>query len=296
MSKKPRFFIVDVFGEERYSGNQLAVFLETEHLSDSEMQKLAREINFSETTFVLNDPPENGGYNVRIFTPEKEIEFAGHPTLGTAFVIQQHIIGRRVDRIDLELKAGRIPVYFADEDVENATLWMDQIEPEFGDSYNVDVISDILTLHENDIDTRYPVQEVSTGLPHIIVPVVNLEALKTIKIERDRYFHLVDPAWAKCILAFSPEGYNESHDVAARMFADYFGVPEDPATGSGIGCLAAYLVKHDYFQSDTVDLKAGQGYEVGRPSLLMLKAHQEDEKIAVSVGGKVVSIAEGRLV
>ncbi|MCP4756146.1 MAG: PhzF family phenazine biosynthesis protein, partial [Proteobacteria bacterium] len=139
-------------------------------------------------------------------------------------------------------------------------------------------------------------QEVSTGLPQIIVPVVNLEALKTNKIERDRYFHLVDPAWAKCILVFSPEGYNESHDVAARMFADYFGVPEDPATGSGIGCLAAYLVKHDYFQSDTIDIKAGQGYEVGRPSLLMLKAHQEDEKIAVSVGGKVVSIAEGRLV
>lgn len=262
-------------------------------LSDEEMQRIAREINFSETTFILSDTPRDGGYDVRIFTPGAEVDFAGHPTLGTAFIIRRHIIGAPVDTVVLNLKVGPIPVSFSGDGDESGLLWMDQNDATFGRTFDVDALSRVLGLSGEDFDARFPIQDVSTGLPHIIVPLKNLAALKKAVVDKARYHELVDRIRARCIFIFCPESYDDSHDLGVRMFADYYGVPEDPATGSGNGCLAGYLVKHEYFQTPEIDVKTGQGYEVGRPSLLSLRAKKRDDRIMVSVGGRVIPIADG---
>jgi trans-2,3-dihydro-3-hydroxyanthranilate isomerase len=284
-----RFFIVDVFAEQRYSGNQLAVFCEAANLTSAEMQAVAREMHFSETTFVLSDTPRDGGYDVRIFTPEEELPFAGHPTLGTASVIQQEIIGQPVEQVVLNLDVGPIPVTFDSEGI----LWMKQIEPEFGQVLEVGQLAPVLNLSADDFDPRFSIEEVSTGLPHILVPLTGLDALKRAVVNKDRYFRLIENAWAKPIMIFCPGGYDDRQDLGVRMFADCFGIQEDPATGSGNGCLAGYLVKHRYLGTDDIDIRTGQGYEVKRPSTLYLRAAAKGDSIEVFVGGKVVKIAGG---
>jgi len=287
-----KFYITDVFGESKYSGNQLATYRCESPLATGEMQKIAREINFSESTFILSEEQENGGYNVRIFTPAKEVDFAGHPVLGTAYIIRQHIIKDPVQKVIINLKIGQIPVTFTGH--KNEILWMEQIEPTFGNIFSIDDLSKILNLPKEAFDTSFPIQEVSTGLPHIIVPLKKLKYLKSAKVSKELYFKFIDKTWAKNILIFCPENYTNSHDMSVRMFADYLGIPEDPATGSGNGCLAGYLIKYRYFNSTEIEIKIGQGYEVNRPSLLLLRAKEHDSQIRISVGGKVIPIAEGR--
>lgn len=291
-----RFYIVDVFAERKYSGNQLAVFRNADALSADEMQAIAREMHFSETTFILSDEQRAGGYDVRIFTPEEELPFAGHPTLGTADVIQREIIGQPADKVVLNLKAGAIPVTFGDENTGQDVLWMEQVEPQFGAELEAGQLAPVLNLSEGEIDARFPIEQVSTGLPHIIVPLKALDALKKANVDRERYFELIENTWAKPILIFCPGGYEEQQALGVRMFADCFGITEDPATGSGNGCLAGYLVKHRYFGADEINVRVGQGYEVNRPSQLYLKAAARGDDIDVSVGGKVAPVAEGRFV
>lgn len=293
-----QFYIVDVFAEERYAGNQLAVFTGdgVALLSDKEMQKIAKEMNFSETTFITSNEAINGGYNVRIFTPGQELPFAGHPTLGTAFILQQEIIKRSVERVVLNLKVGQIPVTlnYAGEAVE--WLWMQQKTPTFGQGFSPNQLAPVLNLEVEEIDSRYPIEEVSTGVPFIIVPLKNHAALKRIKVNKDNYFELVNKTNAKAILVFCPETNKPGNDLSVRMFADYLGVPEDPATGSANGCLAGYLVEYNYFGEKPVDVKVEQGYEIGRPSLLLLKSQRSTTGIEVFVGGKSIMIAKGEFV
>ena len=299
---KLTFYIVDVFAESKYAGNQLAVFRGSAGLSQAEMQAIAKEMNYSETTFIVSDEPCSGegatagGWDVRIFTPEEEIPFAGHPTLGTAYVIQREIIGEEAAVVGLNLGVGRIPVAitYVEGVVEN--LWMTQKAPTFGRAFEAKVVAGALNLDPRDIDTRYPVQEVSTGLPFIMVPLRKLDALKRAVVERKKYFELISDTDAKAIFIFCPETYNAENNIAARLFADYYGVPEDPATGSANGCLAGYLVKHRFYGSRMIDVRVEQGYEIGRPSLLYLKAQEVGKMIEVKVGGKVVMVAKGEFV
>lgn len=289
MVEKKRFIITDVFGESRYSGNQLATFLNAGVYSDEEMQQIAREINFSETTFILSDQKTKGGYDVRIFTPTSEIDFGGHPTLGTAYVINTHVASQRSNEIKLNLNVGQVPVHFSDNDI----LWMNHIQPQFGEVLEPKQVAQVLSLAEKDLDTRWPIEEVSTGLHHIIIPVRSLEALKRIRIDTVRYYELVNKMWAKVILAFCPTGYSEQQDLGVRVFPVALGIHEDPATGSGNGCLAAYLLRHHYFKTTKIETCTGQGYEIGRPSTLYLRGARRDESYDISVGGCVIPIAEG---
>jgi trans-2,3-dihydro-3-hydroxyanthranilate isomerase len=294
--RKPTFYIVDVFAERKYAGNQLAVLRDTKTLSDTQMQEIAKEMHFSETTFVLSEKKRKGGYDVRIFTPEHEVPFAGHPTLGTAYVIQQEIIKEPVETVTLNLKVGQIPVTFDYKGGHIDLLWMNQKSPTFGQIFEPIPISEVLSLDKGEIDHRFPIQEVSTGLPFIIVPLKSLNAVRQSKTNKDKYFELIKTTQAKAILIFCPETYKKENNLNVRMFADYYGVPEDPATGSANGCLAGYLVKHRYFGKDRIDIRVEQGYEIGRPSLLFLRAEQKDDKIDVWVGGKVIMIAKGEFV
>jgi trans-2,3-dihydro-3-hydroxyanthranilate isomerase len=285
------FSMLDVFAEKKYAGNQLAVFREAGGISAGEMQQIAREINFSETTFILSDEPRDGGYDVRIFTPGEEVPFAGHPTLGTAYIIHDQILQRRSDTVLLNLKAGQIPVTFGGD----GRGWMRQIPPVFGRQHNPERLAGILGLDSAEVDGRFPVQEVSTGLPFFIVPLKNIAALKRSKIDQRKYFELIQDSEAKGILVFCPETHELHNDISVRVFVDYYGIPEDPATGSGNGCLAGYLVEHRYFGTDRIDIRSEQGYEIGRPSLLLLKAERSAEGIRISVGGRSVFVAQGEL-
>lgn len=337
MSGNP-FSILDVFAESKYSSNQLAVIRVRNPLSDSDMQRIAREMNFSETTFIMSDTPRDGGYDVRIFTPGEEVPFAGHPTLGTVHVIKNEIIPERqlaknpenhpplnplpsregqqfvtsplageagvrgafsgqikygqTETIILNLKVGRILVTFGNDGI----AWMKQIEPTFGKQLPKEALATVLGLGPDEIDGRFSIEEVSTGLPHIIVPLKTLESLKKAWVNRDKYFELIKNTWAKPILIFCPEPHEKQNDISVRMFSDAFGIPEDPATGSGNGCLAGYLVKHRYFGKKEIDIRSEQGYEIDRPSLLYLKADDTDGRINVHVGGKSVIVAKGELV
>lgn len=290
------FYIVDVFAEEKYAGNQLGVFRHGKNLSDTEMQRIAKEVNYSETTFILSEEERDGGYDVRIFTPEEELPFAGHPTLGTAYVIQQEIIKESVKKVILNLKIGQIPVSFNYSQGKVDIMWMEQKPPIFGEILDKAKVSKVLSLEENDIDDRFPIQEVSTGVPSIIVPLKTLDAVKHSRVAKDMYFDLIKDTEAKAILIFCAETYSGENDLNVRMFADYYGVPEDPATGSSNGCLAAYLVKHRYFEKEQIDIRVEQGYEIGRQSLLYLRAEEREGEIDVSVGGRAVMIAKGEFI
>ncbi|MBO1511114.1 PhzF family phenazine biosynthesis protein [Metabacillus bambusae] len=287
---KINYSIVDVFSQGRYTGNQLAVFKNTENISDNEMQQIAKEINFSETTFILSDKKTDDGYDVRIFTPNEEVPFAGHPTLGTAYIIQNEILEKPLEKLILNLKAGQILVSFNNQE---EILWMKQNEPTFGWVLDKNRVSCVLNIDKEYIDDRFPIQEVSTGLPVIVVPLKSLEAVKKVKINREKYFELIEHTDAKAIIIFSPDTYNSNNDLNVRDFADYYGIPEDAATGSSNGCLAAYLVKYRYFGTSKINIRVEQGYEIKRPSLLFLKAGDDNGKISVNVGGRVEKIAKG---
>jgi trans-2,3-dihydro-3-hydroxyanthranilate isomerase len=294
--EKPVFYLVDVFAEEKYAGNQLAVFRHVTKLSDSQMQRIAKEMHFSETTFILSDEERDGGYDVRIFAPETELNFAGHPTLGTAFVIQREIVKKPVEKIVLNLKAGKIPVFFDYTSKKSCILWMKQLQPTFGKKFDANLVSSILSLDVSDVNAGFPIQEVSTGLPVVIVPLRTLDAVKRARVNRDKYFRFIEDIEAKTILIFCPETYSEENDLNVRFFADQYGIPEDPATGSGNGCLAGYLAEHRFFGTCRIDLKVEQGCEIGRPSLLYLRAEKKKQEISVYVGGKVEMIGDGKLV
>ncbi len=290
------FHIVDVFAESKYSGNQLAVVRNAGKLSDTEMQQITREMHFSETTFILSDRPRDGGFDVRIFTPENEVDFAGHPTLGTAYVIQKKIIQESVEKVVLNLKVGKIPVSFQKHSDGSSILWMKQIYPTFGSELPPERLAEVLCINKKMIESRFPIQEASTGMPFIIVPLRDIATLKQVKIDSDRYYQLIQNAWAKAILVFAPEGHDKTANLSVRVFPLCFGIPEDPATGSGNGCLAGYLVKHRYFGKPDIDLKVSQGHEIKRPSLIHLKAEEISKQIHIQVGGGVIEVAEGKLI
>ena len=287
---KINYSIVDVFSQGKYTGNPLAVFKNVGNITESEMQQIAQEINYSETTFILSDSKNEGSFDVRIFTPNEEVPFAGHPTLGTAFIIQNEILEEPLDNLILNFKGGQIPVSFNNQE---EIFWMKQNEPTFGQILDANKVSDVLNIDREHIDNRFPIQEVSTGLPVIIVPLKSLEAVKKVRINKEKYFELIEHTDAKAIMVFSPEAYHSENDLNVRDFADYYGIPEDAATGSANGCLASYLVKYKYFNKSEINIRVEQGYEMERPSLLFLKASDDNGKIKVNVGGKVVKMAQG---
>ncbi|KIL39200.1 phenazine biosynthesis protein [Gordoniibacillus kamchatkensis] len=288
------FYLVDVFAERRYAGNQLGVFRHAAHLTAEQMQRIAKELNFSETTFILADEPRDGGYDVRIFTPESEIPFAGHPTLGTAHVIRREIIAGRqqdVGELTLNLGVGPIPVRW--ERDGSGLMWMTQQPPAFRATFEPADVAELLGLDAADIDDRYPIQEVSTGLPSLIVPLKTLSAVQASRTNRALLPAFERKLEARALLVFAPEALEPGHDLHARVFVDSLGVPEDPATGSAAGNLAGYLARYRCLGPSRIDVKMEQGYAIGRPSLLYLRAEDSPQGVRVEVGGKAFSVAHG---
>jgi trans-2,3-dihydro-3-hydroxyanthranilate isomerase len=288
-----RFYIVDVFAESRLAGNQLAVFRDCARLTTETMQRIAQEMHYSETTFITSEEPRNGGYDVRVFTPGYELPFAGHPTLGTAYIVQSQIIGRPVQKVTLNLKVGQIPVTISYSEGGPDVLWMRQKPPVFGKTFSRARIAKILGLKVSDLDPSFPVRLVSTGIPLVIVPLTGLKAIRRIDVDQVGLAKLFKETDSSVILIFSPETYSKENSLNVRVFGLANVIPEDPATGSGNGCLAAYLVKERYFDSDKIDIRVEQGYEINRRSLLLLRAGRTPHGIEVNVGGKVQFVAKG---
>lgn len=291
------FHIVDVFAEEKYQGNQLAVFENADGLSDEMMLKIAREINFQETTFIISDEERNGGFDVRIFTPEYEVPFAGHPTLGTAFVLQNLPQNTDKQSITLNLKIGQVPV-----SKENETLWLEINNPVFGKSFNSE-IAHLFGLKPEDIDETYPIKVVSTGLPYLILPLKKLTTIQGIRfndeqvknwlLENHLYKTNAHDKLTTAFFAFTRETEKVENQLHARMFCyENEKIVEDAATGSANSCLLAYLLK---YESNEINYQVEQGYEIGRPSLIKIKGTvNEKQDFSLKVGGKTKLIAQGK--
>lgn len=285
------FYIADVFAEKKYAGNQLGIIRHAGDLSSDEMLDLAREMNYSETTFILSDTTHNGGYDVRIFTPGGEVPFAGHPTLGTAALIRQKIASGNPKRISLNLKVGQIPVTIMDD-----IYWMKQVPPKFGEVFTPEEIAPIIGVQAEEIVRSFPLQWVSTGLPTVIIPLKNLQAVRKVRINKDYYKPFIERVGNALILVFTTETISPDNQIHDRVLVPCFGIEEDPATGSGNGCLAGYLARHRFMGSSKFEnIRVEQGYQVNRPSLLLLTAQDHGEEVEVHVGGKVVFTAHGNL-
>lgn len=289
LSKHP-FYIVDVFAESKYAGNPLAVVICPEPLPVPDMQSIAREMNYSETTFLRPEPDADGNYEVRIFTPNSELPFAGHPCLGTAWIVR-HLYRHDAQEITLKVPAGNIPVTFGSDGV----LWMEQLQPSFGSRVSASAAAAVIGLKTEEIDERYPAQAVSTGIPFLLIPVKTLASVRS-AVYRAAEAAALPAEAAVPVMPFCPETYDNANGINARVFVDELGVPEDPATGSAGGCLAAYLARYRYFGGPSFETAVEQGHEIGRPSLLYLRGSENDGRFAIHVGGRVFFTAQGQLV
>jgi trans-2,3-dihydro-3-hydroxyanthranilate isomerase len=284
-----KYYIVDVFAENKYEGNQLAVFIPEGIMEQTEMQKIAREMNFSETTFITSGIQDDGGYDVKIFSPDSELPFAGHPTLGTAYVIKNLFDRSERSDIKLNLTVGQIPVVF-----EGQYAWMTQNQPVFGLNVEIDRIAATLQINREDINTDYPIELVSTGLPSVIVHLNSLDAVSRCKINHIAFEKLLEDIGEVNLLVFTTETASPENDLNVRLFMCNSGYLEDPATGSANGNLAGYLLKHNFFHSNDISYRVEQGAFIGRPSLLKIKAKKTDDHYLIQVGGQVIVVSEGK--
>ena len=290
-----RFHIVDVFAERPYSGNQLAVVVGAENLSDETMQQIAAETNYSETTFVTPEPEEDGGYRVRIFTPAREIAFAGHPILGTAWVLRHHVTPEASGPVRLNLAVGQVPVKFEFFAEGDEVAWFLAPPVALGAGCARKSIAAALGISPEDIATESPVQQISAGISAMIVPLRSLDALRRSKLDLDAYASLAAQGFPPLVYLFCRQTHHPQNDLCARFFFEAHGVREDPATGNGAAFLGAYLLEHGLLGRADLSLRIEQGYEVRRPSLVMLRARMASGSREVSVGGRVVPTMRGEL-
>ena len=290
-----RLFMVDVFAEQSYSGNPLAVVVMEGNMLDETMQKIAAEINFSETTFVTQAPENNHGYRIKIFTPAREIDFAGHPLLGTAHVIREHLLSKSCNQVLLNLNKSQIPVTFEQNKNEREVAWFIAPPMTFGKESHCAPVASALGLSPEDIETRTPIQVISAGTAAMIVPLNNLEALRRCQLNLERFAPLANEGFPPLLYVFCQQTHDPQNDLCARFFFEAHGVREDPATGNGAAFLGAYLLEHQFFSKTDLSLRIEQGHEVRRPSLIMLRARRLDGESEIRVGGFVIPTVEGQL-
>jgi len=289
-------FIVDVFAEQAYAGNPLAVVIGAECLSDETMQRFAAEMNFSETTFVTSAPEADGGYRVRVFTPAREIAFTGHPILGTAWVIRHHLGAASDRQVRLNLAVGPVVATFGKTDDGGEVVWFRAPPMSLGRTCATSSIAKALGLDELDIDDAAPVQVVSAGTSAIMVPLRSNSALGRARLDLDAFAPLAAQGFPPLTYLFTTATEHTNNDLRVRFFFEAHGPREDPATGNGAAFLGAWLLAHRFMQSSDLSLRIEQGTELRRPSLILLRASLDGDEADVRVGGRVVPILQGRLV
>jgi trans-2,3-dihydro-3-hydroxyanthranilate isomerase len=277
----------DVFSSKPLEGNSLAVFSDGRGLTDGEMQAIAKEMNLSETTFILPRDPEverERGVRVRIFTVEEELPFAGHPTLGTAFSLRG---SSNAEKVTLELNVGKVPVRFEQADGQATFGEMTQIDPDFGVQHGREAVAQATGLKVEAFDPSFPIETVSTGVPFTVAPLKSLAVIQGLRIESNRAAEYLEKTGGKFFYFVSRETVDPEAGLHARMI---FYNGEDPATGSAAGCAAAWMVAHGVAQPEQRIL-IEQGVEMWRPSRIFVRASRRDNRIVnVRVGGNAVEV------
>jgi trans-2,3-dihydro-3-hydroxyanthranilate isomerase len=286
-----RYLVVDVFSQRPLEGNPLAVFPQASNMDDGLMQRIARELNLAETAFVVPATHPDCAVGVRIFTPTKEMIFAGHPTIGTAFVLMEEgIVPRKKEHFALEEKVGAVPIRV--EPGLRPLIWLRTPLIEYGSKYDAAACADMLGLSVGDLIDVSP-QLVSAGNPTIFVAVKNKEVVDLALLDVQRLKALIGPdSEPLCVFVFAPtlEG------AYSRMFAPLYGISEDPATGSSTGPLASFMMRNG-FTSGAAGRRfiSEQGTKMGRRSILHICIHGENGTDGIDVGGYVTPITEATM-
>lgn len=295
-----RYLHYDVFTDEVLAGNQLAVFPEAAGLSAEQMQRIAREMNFSETTFVLPPTVAAADVRVRIFTPGREVPMAGHPTIGTAFALaEEGSIAPAHDTVTFELGIGPVPIRLEWQGERLATAWMRQA----GISSHAwpgdrEAVARALGIAASDIAAELPIESGTAGLAFLFVPLVSRAAVDRTVIDSAGLQALARLSGEDLpLFIFSTEPGDPAADVYSRMFAPQFGIAEDPATGSASGPLALYLARHGLLSVDIErTIVSLQGHAMGRPARISVHlAGDATTKLTVEVGGSAVLAGRAEL-
>jgi trans-2,3-dihydro-3-hydroxyanthranilate isomerase len=297
-----KFCTLDVFTDHRFGGNPLAVFVDVPELPAEFMQKIAREFNLSETVFIVKPHNPRAARRLRIFTPARELPFAGHPTIGAAYVLVDEglagVSGGSGSFL-LEEEVGLVPINVNRQ--ENGT-WFVQLTtaklPEEGPPPpSVAELTKLLNIAESDIlhDADFA-QFYSCGVPYLFVPLRDRNVLRRASVDSSSSRKLQAATGISAVFAFSYDPERADSDIRARMFAQEFGIVEDPATGSAVAAFAGYLARRSSHKEGTLRWTIEQGFEMGRPSILYLEADLADGAVAaVRVGGTAVRMSEGQL-
>ena len=297
-----RYLTADVFTDQPFGGNQLAVFPDASGIPEHRLQDVAREFNFSETTFVY--PPSDQAHTrrVRIFTPGNELPFAGHPTVGTAHVladIGEIVLSGDSTRIVLEELVGPVPVTISAEHGRPTYCALSVVKlPEEGPPAPPrEALARALSLETSDLlDGDWEPRGWTCGVPYLFVPVRDRAAVARSRINGEAWDRTLPGTWAPEIVLFAREGERAGSDLHGRMYAPGFGISEDPATGSAAAAMAGYLAKRDSRRDGTLRWRLEQGFEMKRPSILDIEADvSRGEITGVRVGGETVLVCEGTM-
>ena len=285
------FYQVDVFSNKLFGGNPLAVFLNGEDFAEYQLQQVAKEMNLSETTFISPPSHPDADFDVRIFTPGKEIPFAGHPTLGTAFVLKHAgLIPSTKNHLLLNFKSGLVSVYLQDDGIILMKTPKGKILKTFSNNKEV---AESLGLKVNNIDPDLPIQTVTTGFPALLVPITTLESIKEMVVDLVLLKPLLEQEKIDMVYPFTRQTFDQKNSIHARGFAPFIGIPEDPGTGSVASALGFYLHEKNPKEKD---FRIEQGYEIKRPSNIFVEiVVAEGRTNEIRVGGRVRLVLKGIL-
>jgi trans-2,3-dihydro-3-hydroxyanthranilate isomerase len=279
------FYIVDVFAEKKYAGNQLAVFLNAEKLSDTEMQTIAREINFAESTFITKLEPENCIAEIRIFTPEHEMKFAGHPIIGTSWVLMNRIFENQPEKITLSVPIGKIPIHQLGD-----LVWLQAAQPQFFDTFLVEDFLSFSNLNRADFEDKFPIQEVTTGSAFVIVPIKNEQALENLvldKVKMNEWLHRHCKTNHRALYFYCLQ---ETKLISRMLYIEDNQIKEDAATGSASTCLQAFILK---YHAAEIQIVNHQGDFINRSSQIYFDGKLAKNHFDIKIGGKTQFIAKG---
>lgn len=297
-----RFYTVDVFTRQMFGGNPLAVFPDAQGLDPEQMQHIAREFNISETVFVFPPKTAEGTHHLRIFTPGTELPFAGHPTIGTAYLLAT--IGTvpltdDVATVVFEEGVGAIPVSIHRINAQSTFAQFSAAQlPVFGpESPSVGELASLLSLQSSDILTEdWAPQAVSCGVPFLFIPLRDRTVLAKAQLNLTQWNTTLASYWAPHVYLFTPDPERDGSNFRARMFAPAMGIQEDPATGAAVTAFAGYLGIRDTAETGTLHWVIEQGFEMGRPSLLEVEAEKQNGDLAaIRVGGYSVMVSQGNM-
>ncbi|WLD94621.1 PhzF family phenazine biosynthesis protein [Alkalihalobacillus sp. AL-G] len=302
--KTLNYSLVDVFTTKPFGGNQLAVFQADSTLKPDTMQRIARELNLSESVFIRPPSDPEKEVSLRIFTPQVELPMAGHPTIGAAYVLaHKGMIETKEGKNEwiFEEGVGDVPVTVYKDHAQISKVEMEQPLPVFGDKYiETEIVAKLLSLSIRDLDPTMPIQTVSSGVPFLYVPIRSLSSMKKMNFRTDVWEkHFSGNPHTKHIFTFTTETEEPTSTVHSRMFAPAMGISEDPATGAASGPLGAYLVKYGAIpptDHKTYFIRSEQGLEMGRPSYIDITIMKEGSEIKeVKIGGKSTMIGSGQI-